>query len=144
MTEVPTLRTPRLCLRPWRDADLAPFAAMNADPVVMEFFPRPLDRAESEAAAGRNREHFARHGFGLWVVEVPDVAEFIGVVGLAVPRFEGHFTPCVEIGWRLARAFWGNGYATEAARAREISGSASAAWRRSSRSPPRGTSARGP
>jgi RimJ/RimL family protein N-acetyltransferase len=112
-----TIRTTRLRLRGWRDEDLAPFAAMNADPAVMEFFPRPLDRAESDAAVARIREHFARHGFGLWAVEVPGVADFIGFVGLAVPRFEAHFTACVEIGWRLARAHWGRGYATEAARA---------------------------
>lgn len=117
MSDVPTIRTPRLRLRDWRDEDLAPFAAMNADPTVMEFFPRPLDRAESDAAVGRIREHFARHGFGLWAVEVPVAAEFIGFVGLSVPRFEAHFTPCVEIGWRLARDHWGRGYATEAARA---------------------------
>ena len=117
MSHSPTLRTPRLILRPWRDEDVAPFAAMNADPAVMEFFPRPLDRAESEGAVARTRDHFARHGFGLWAVEVPDVADFIGFVGLAVPRFEAHFTPCVEIGWRLACEHWGRGYATEAARA---------------------------
>ncbi len=90
---------------------------MNADPQVMEFFPRPLESAESDAAVGRIRDHFARHGFGLWAVEVPGVADFIGFVGLAIPRFEAHFTPCVEIGWRLAREHWGRGYATEAARA---------------------------
>lgn len=116
MTEIPAIRTPRLALRPWRDEDLAPFAAMNADPRVMEFFPRPLDRAESDAAVARIRDHFARHGFGLWAVEVPGVANFIGFVGLAIPRFEAPFTPCVEIGWRLAREHWGRGYATEAAR----------------------------
>lgn len=112
-----SLRTERLVLRDWRESDREPFAAMNADPAVMEFFPRPLERAESDAAVSRIREHLASHGFGLWAVEVPGVAEFIGFVGLAIPRFEAHFTPCVEIGWRLARAFWSRGYATEAARA---------------------------
>ena len=111
-----TIRTARLQLRSWRDDDIAPFAALNADPAVMEFFPRPLDRAESEAAVVRIRDHFDRHGFGLWAVEVPGIADFIGFVGLAVPRFEAHFTPCVEVGWRLAREHWGRGYATEAAR----------------------------
>ncbi len=110
-----SLRTARLLLRDWREADLDPFAAMNADPEVMEFFPRPLERAESEAAVARIREHLASQGFGLWAVEVPGVAGFIGFVGLAIPRFEAPFTPCVEIGWRLARAYWGRGYATEAA-----------------------------
>jgi RimJ/RimL family protein N-acetyltransferase len=117
MSSPATLETPRLRLRHWRDEDLAPFAALNADPVVMEFFPKPLDRAESDAAVARIRDHFARHDFGLWAVEVPGVAEFIGFVGLCVPRFEAHFTPCVEIGWRLARDHWGYGYASEAARA---------------------------
>jgi ribosomal-protein-alanine N-acetyltransferase len=117
MTLPETLETPRLRLRRWRDEDLPAFAALNADPIVMEFFPRPLDRAESDAAVVRVRDHFARHGFGLWAVEAPGVSDFIGFVGLAVPRFESHFTPCVEIGWRLAREHWGRGYATEAARA---------------------------
>jgi RimJ/RimL family protein N-acetyltransferase len=117
MMPAPTLQTPRLRLRPWRDADLAPIAEMNADPRVMEFFPKLLDRAESDLLVTRIRDHFARHGFGLWAVEVPGVADFIGFVGLAIPRFEAHFTPCVEIGWRLAREHWGRGYATEAARA---------------------------
>ena len=113
----PILTTARLRLRQWREEDLAPFAALNADPQVMEFFPKILTRAESDAVAGRIRDHFARHGFGLWAVEAPGVADFVGFVGLAVPSFEAHFTPCVEIGWRLARQHWGHGYATEAATA---------------------------
>jgi ribosomal-protein-alanine N-acetyltransferase len=117
MIAPPTIKTPRLLLRPWRDDDLAPFAALNADPRVMAFFPKRLDRAESDARAAWIRDHFARHGFGLWAVEVLDVAGFIGFVGLAMATFEAHFTPCVEIGWRLAHAHWGFGYATEGARA---------------------------
>jgi RimJ/RimL family protein N-acetyltransferase len=117
MTPPAKLETDRLLLRQWRDSDLAPYAALNADAIVMEFFPRPLDRAESDASAARIQDHFARHGFGLWAVEVPGVAEFIGFVGLSVPAFDARFTPCVEVGWRLAREFWGRGYATEAARA---------------------------
>lgn len=113
----PTIRTPRLLLRPWREGDLVPFAALNADPEVMEFFPKPLDRAESDAQAARIREHFDLRGFGRWGVEVPGVADFIGAVGLSVPAFEASFTPCVEVSWRLARAHWGRGYASEAARA---------------------------
>jgi RimJ/RimL family protein N-acetyltransferase len=89
---------------------------MNADPRVMEFFIKRLDRAGSDAMVDRIREHFAVHGFGLWAVEVPGVAPFIGFTGLEVPRFEAPFMPCVEIGWRLAFEHWGRGYATEAAR----------------------------
>jgi ribosomal-protein-alanine N-acetyltransferase len=114
---VTTLVAPRLALREWRDADLEPYAALNADPEVMRYFPNTLDRDESDASAARVREHFHRHGFGPWAVEIPGVADFAGFVGLMIPSFEAHFTPCVEIGWRLARAYWGQGYATEAARA---------------------------
>jgi RimJ/RimL family protein N-acetyltransferase len=116
MTNLSTILTPRLLLRLWRDEDLPAFAAMNGDPKVMEHFPKPLDRTESDAAAARIREHFVLRGFGFWAVEVPGVADFIGFVGLSVPTFETHFTPCVEIGWRLAFEHWGHGYATEAAR----------------------------
>jgi RimJ/RimL family protein N-acetyltransferase len=90
---------------------------MNGDERVMEFMPKVLSRTESDALAGRIREHFDRHGFGLWAVEVPSVADFIGFVGLSVPRFQAHFTPCVEVGWRLVYEHWGKGYATEGARA---------------------------
>jgi len=111
------MRTSRLLLRRWRDADREPFAALNADPVVMAHMPALLDRAASDAFVDRTGVHFDQHGFGLWAVEVPGVSDFIGYVGLAVPRFSAAFTPCVEVGWRLARAHWGKGYATEAARA---------------------------
>ena len=116
-SEPPTLKTERLALRPWNDDDVEPFAALNADPKVMEHFPAVLSRDETEAAVERIVDHFDVHGFGLWAVEAPEVADFIGFVGLAVPRFEAHFTPCVEIGWRLAKDYWGRGYATEGARA---------------------------
>jgi ribosomal-protein-alanine N-acetyltransferase len=112
-----TLLTPRITLRGWRSEDLAPFAALNADPEVMRYFPATLTRAESDAFAERIEEHLARHGFGLWAVELFGEVPFAGYVGLAIPAFQAAFTPCVEIGWRLARAFWGRGYATEAARA---------------------------
>jgi RimJ/RimL family protein N-acetyltransferase len=115
--KAPTLVTPRLILRPWREADLAPFAALNADPRVMELMPGRLDRAESDSMAARIAAHFDRHGFGLWAVEAPGAAPFIGFVGLSRPDFEAGFTPCVEVGWRLAVEHWGRGYATEAARA---------------------------
>jgi RimJ/RimL family protein N-acetyltransferase len=114
---VTTLRTARLLLRPWREADLEPFAALNADPDVMLHFAAPIGRADSNAFARRARAAIEEHGWGLWAVEVADGAPFIGFVGLAEPRFEAHFTPAVEVGWRLARAHWGNGYATEAGRA---------------------------
>ena len=117
MTPAPTVTTERLLLRPWRDDDLDPFAGLNADARVMEFFPKALDRAESDALAARIRAHFAQHGFGLWAVEVPGAVNFAGFAGLSVPTFEAHFTPCVEVGWRMARAHWGRGYASEAAAA---------------------------
>ncbi len=114
-------RTPRLVLRAWRDADLGPFAALNADPEVMRHFPAPLSRAESDAVAARIRADMAARGFGFWAVEVPGAAAFAGFVGLSVPRFAPPFAaserPCVEVGWRLAREHWGRGYATEAAAA---------------------------
>lgn len=111
------LRTARLLLRPWRDDDLAPFAALNADPRVMEHFPSTLSRSDSDALAGRIRGSFGEDGLGFWAVEVPGVAPFIGFTGLAHPSFVAPFTPCVEVGWRLAAAHWGRGYATEAAEA---------------------------
>jgi RimJ/RimL family protein N-acetyltransferase len=106
----------RVLLRPWREEDRDAFAALNADPRVMEFFHHPLSRAESDVMAGHLVAHFDKRGFGLWAVEVPGVAPFIGFTGIAVPAFGAHFTPCMEIGWRLAFAHWGQGYATEAAR----------------------------
>lgn len=106
------LRTERLRLRPWLVSDREPFARINADPRVMEFFPAPLSSAESDALAERIQAHIDRHGWGLWVVEIPAVTPFAGYIGLARPRL---FTPCVEIGWRLGAAYWGRGYATEGA-----------------------------
>jgi RimJ/RimL family protein N-acetyltransferase len=111
------LGTDRLRLRRWRTSDLDPFAALNADPRVMEHFPAPLSRAESDAMVERIEATFDREGLGLWAVEVSDTREFAGFVGLWLPRFEAHFTPAVEVGWRLAAAHWGRGYATEAAQA---------------------------
>jgi RimJ/RimL family protein N-acetyltransferase len=111
------IETARLKLRPWREADLEPFAELNSDPRVMEFFPKRLSREESDAVATRIHNHFDRHGYGLWAVELPELAPFIGFVGLSIPSFEAHFTPCVEIGWRLAYEHWGRGYASEAATA---------------------------
>jgi RimJ/RimL family protein N-acetyltransferase len=117
MSQHPVLITARLCMRSWRTDDLTPFAALNTDPRVMEFFPKVLNRAESDAMATRIGDDFDRHGFGLWAIQVTDLADFIGYVGLSVPQFEARFTPCVEIGWRLAYEHWGRGYAIEAAQA---------------------------
>jgi len=111
------LTTERLILRPWREADREPFARINSDPAVMEFFPALLTPAESDALVDRVEAHFAAHGFGVWATELKSTGEFIGFVGLWRPSFEAHFTPCVEIGWRLAAAHWGKGLATEAAQA---------------------------
>jgi RimJ/RimL family protein N-acetyltransferase len=110
------IETERLLLRDWADADLAPFATLNADPRVMEFFVKPLERTESDALAERNQANLAGRGWGLYAAEVKDTGAFIGFIGLAVPGFEAPFMPAIEIGWRLARAAWGSGYATEGAR----------------------------
>ena len=111
-----TYETERVRLRDWLEADLVPFAAMNADPEVTEFLPGPMTRAESDGFVDRIRTQFQERGFGLFAAEERESGEFMGFVGLAVPSFEASFTPCVEVGWRLARAHWGKGYATEAAR----------------------------
>lgn len=116
-TRVYEVRTERLLMRRWRDSDLGAFAQMNADPAVMEFMPGPLSGDESDDLARFANALFDTHGFGLWAVEVPGVADFVGVVGLNPVRSEVPFAPNVEIGWRLALPFWGLGYATEAARA---------------------------
>lgn len=111
------IRAPRLLLRQWRAEDREPFAAMGQDPEVMEHFPALLTREESDAGADRAEAYIAQNGFGFWAVEIPGEASFAGFIGLKNPGFEAHFTPCIEIGWRLARPFWGRGYATEGAEA---------------------------
>lgn len=111
------IETPRLTLRAWRESDREPFAALNADPRVMEFFPECLTRGESDAGVDRILTHFRDRGFGLYAAELTSENRFIGYVGLNVPRFAAHFTPCVEIGWRLAADSWGRGLATEGAQA---------------------------
>jgi RimJ/RimL family protein N-acetyltransferase len=116
MPSAVTLHTERLILRPWRESDREPFAAMGADPEVMEFFPALLSRRESDVFVARIEQHFADHGYGPWAVEERASGSFVGFVGIFHTNFEAHFTPCVEVAWRLMRSAWGKGYASEAAR----------------------------
>lgn len=109
--------TSSILLRQWADSDVEPFASMNADSEVMRFFPRPLTAEESLQTLLRFQQGIAQRGWGLWVVEVE--GQFAGFTGLAEPKFTAHFTPCVEIGWRLRREYWGRGIAFAAARQAE-------------------------
>ena len=111
------LRTGRLLLRHWLASDRLPFAALNTDPVVMEHFPAPLSAADSDAFVDRIEDHFERKGWGLWAVELQSTGSFIGYVGLWPATFAAHFTPAVEVGWRVSREHWGRGLAPEAGRA---------------------------
>lgn len=111
------ITTQRLLLRQWCEEDLEPFARLNGDPAVMRYFPGTLTRAESDELARFAQGLIAVHGWGLWAVEVPGGAPFVGFVGLNRVRFDAHFTPAIEVGWRLDKAHWGRGYATEAAAA---------------------------
>lgn len=111
------LRTKRLLLRRWRPADKDALAAMNGDARVMEYFPKTMSRIESDAMFQRFQAHFDEHGFGIWAVEIPHVTSCAGFLGLCRPNFTAHFTPAVEMGWRLATEHWYCGYATEGARA---------------------------
>ncbi len=115
MQEFMSFETLRLRLRQWEDRDYEPFARMNADPHVMEFFPKTLSAEESNEVAKRIRAFIATHGWGFWAVEDNKTKQFIGFVGLNIPRADLPFSPCVEIGWRLGFTYWGKGYATEAA-----------------------------
>jgi len=111
------IATPRLLLRAWKPEDRGPFAAMNADYRVMRYFLALLTGDETAASLDRIEAHFTEHGFGLWAAELRQTGEFIGFIGLNVPGFKAHFTPCVEIGWRLASEYWNRGLATEGAAA---------------------------
>lgn len=112
-----TIKTNRLILRQWQESDLAPFAALNADPRVREFFPGLQSREESDHSVNLVSDHIARCGWGFWAVSLIETGEFIGFIGLEDVYFQAHFTPAVEIGWRLAFDHWGMGYATEGAKA---------------------------
>ncbi len=114
---VAELRTRRVLLRAWRDSDRKPFAALNADPEMMEHFPTTLSRADSDGLVDRITTGMTERGWGLWAAEVTATGAFAGFVGLNPATFDAPFTPAVEIGWRLPRAQWGRGLATEAARA---------------------------
>jgi RimJ/RimL family protein N-acetyltransferase len=111
------LGTERLLLRQWKPADRGPFAQMNADPEVMRYFPSSLTRRSSDDLADRIQAAIALQGWGIWALEERATGRFIGFTGLAIPTFEASFMPAVEIGWRLSRAAWGSGFATEAATA---------------------------
>ena len=117
MAELIEIETERLRLRQWIESDREPFARLNADPRVMEFLPSILDRVASDAMIDRLQAKIAEHGWGLWAVESKQNQKFIGFVGLQVPTANLPFSPCVEVGWRLAFEYWGKGYATEAAQA---------------------------
>ena len=116
MAELIEFDTERLRLRQWIETDRASFARLSADPRVMKFFPSILDRAASDAMVDRLGALIAERGWGLWAVETQADHQFIGFVGLHVPKADLPCSPCVEIGWRLAFEYWGKGYASEAAR----------------------------
>jgi len=115
VTDPIEFQTTRLLLRQWTPADRAPFATMNADPRVMRHFPALLSRAESDAMADRCQALIEERGWGFWAVELKASGAFIGFVGLHTPSATLPFSPCVEIGWRLAADYWGQGLASEAA-----------------------------
>ncbi len=117
MQIVDRIETERLILRQWQEGDAEVFAAINQDLKVIEFLLGPMSLKDSQDFIAKANNHFREFGFGLWATTIKATGELIGFVGLNVPDFESHFTPCVEIGWRLVSQHWGKGYATEAARA---------------------------
>ena len=117
MVKITELETERLKLRQWRPSDYIPFAYLNKDPEVMEYYPNTLTELESNKFANKLDSLISNRGWGFWAVELKSTKQFIGFVGLHIPEVVLPFTPCTEIGWRLAKEHWGNGYATEAANA---------------------------
>ena len=115
MNNTAVIETSRLILRHWKASDKRPFARINADPKVMEFFPARLTRSQSDALVAKIELHFRKHAFGMYAAELRSTKAFIGFIGLNVPSYRAHFTPCVEIGWRLCSDAWGQGLATEGA-----------------------------
>ncbi|MBN2220706.1 MAG: GNAT family N-acetyltransferase [Vallitaleaceae bacterium] len=107
----------RLGFRRWKESDRLPFAIMNSDPDVMRYFPEILNREESDYLCDRIEKHFEEHGYGLWAVEMKKNQEFIGFIGFFTATFESEFTPCIEIGWRIRKDFWRQGFAWEGATA---------------------------
>jgi len=117
MVDAISLHTPRLLMRPWRDADRAAFAALSGDPRVMAYFPRPLTPRESDAQLAEMQAHFVEHGYGWWALQLRSGGSPIGYAGLQWCEFPAPFAPALSIGWRLATEYWGEGYAQEAAQA---------------------------
>ena len=113
----PVIRTERLLLREWRESDKLPYAALNGDSEVMKHFPSTLSSQQSDEMVDRMALAWEQRGFGLWAAERTDTHQFVGFVGLAMPSWQTDFTPCVEVGWRLAKQHWGLGFAPEAATA---------------------------
>ena len=117
ISSIEEINTPRLILRQWQESDKIHFARLNADQEVMKFFPRKLTAEESGAMADRIRVGIDEKGWGFWAVELKSENQFIGFIGVNQPMYNLPFSPCIEIGWRLARQYWGSGLATEGARA---------------------------
>lgn len=117
MSQGSMIQTERLVLRPWKEEDLVPFARLNADPRVMEFFPSVKTFKESSNEYEAILEHFKKHGYGWWAVSETNRSNFIGFIGLRYIDFPAVFTPAIEVAWRLAYEYWGKGYATEGAKA---------------------------
>lgn len=117
MSKVIEIQTSRLLLRQWKQADYPHLAKLNADPIVMEYYPNTLTEAESSAMADKLHSLLLERSWGFWAVEIIETKQFIGFVGLHKPTYDLPVTPCIEVGWRLAKEYWGKGYATEAARA---------------------------